>query len=66
MSERATKPIYQLNWQVIHELLLAELKRLEDGTSVYSDPPAQPGWWKDEFTRMNNIAVEKAMRREDD
>lgn len=50
-----------MNWELIHELLLAELKRLDAGTSQYT---SKPEWWKAELTRMNDIAVEKALQQE--
>jgi hypothetical protein len=50
-----------INWQLIHELLLAELKRFNQGASDYMNPKQ---WWLDELNRNNNIAVEKAMKQQ--
>lgn len=47
-----------MNYQIIHELLLAEMKRMDTNTSTYYGQ-----WWLDELNRMNKIAVEEAEKQ---
>ncbi|HZR56344.1 MAG TPA: hypothetical protein VFA74_05695 [Terriglobales bacterium] len=50
-----------INWEIIHELLIAEYERVKADTT--GSPEARQ-WMLDELNRMNDIAVEKAERQE--
>jgi len=56
----AAQHVEGINWQLIHELLIAEMERMDKGTSKYT---SHPQWWKNEFNRMNTIAAEKAEKQ---
>ena len=61
--EELTNPkscISGINWELLHELLEAELERLNKGTSTYE---SNVQWYRDEFNRMNNLAVDNAEKQ---
>jgi hypothetical protein len=55
-----------INWQIVHELLTAEIDRINAGTSTYAPAggnQAAKQWILDELNRMNGIAVENAEKQ---
>jgi hypothetical protein len=49
-----------INWQIIHELLLAEIERVKADST---EPDDDRKWKLDELNRMNDIAVAKAEKQ---
>jgi hypothetical protein len=52
-----------INWEIIHELLLAEIKRVSADTNLAERDNSAWIWELDELNRMNDIAVKEAEKQ---